>query len=339
MTVDHFVTRTRENLPGLGIAAIGVAIAWCIHLLVPAIPLLTLSILLGFLVAQIPAVRAFFAGAPGPGLTFSGKVLMRVGVALLGLKISLSDIASLGWVALLSTLAIVVITFFATWGLGLWAKLPGQEPVLLAAGFSICGASAVGAVAGVTRASKHDQATPVAMVTLCGSLAIAVLPLLQRPLGFTDREFGQFVGASVHDVGQVVATAQIAGAAALAFAVTVKLTRVITLAPMVAIIGAIERRKGIAPGTKRPPIVPFFVCAFLVAVLLRTFVPIPDAVLSTADTAQTIVLALALFALGSAINVKTLVTKGAKSAGIALVSWILIAGLSIGAVELTALTR
>src|SRR6185437_15910695 len=131
-------------------------------------------------------------------------------------------------------------------------------------------ASAIGAMSGVVRAKDEETATPVALVTLCGTLAIFVLPVFWHPLGLTNVQFGHWVGAGVHDVGQVVATAQIAGSAALAVALVVKLTRVLMLAPMVALTSIVERRRHVDPdpAAKRPPIVPLFVAGFIVAMLL-----------------------------------------------------------------------
>src|SRR5690606_3789245 len=115
----------------------------------------------------------------------------------------------------------------------------------------------------------REAATPVALVTLCGTLAIAVLPALWHPLGLTADEFGHWVGAGVHDVGQVVATAQIAGTSALAIAVIIKLTRVLMLAPMVSVASLVVHRRGSAEiSSKRPPILPLFVAGFLAAVVL-----------------------------------------------------------------------
>ena len=125
---------------------------------------------------------------------------------LLGFKLSLVDIAGLGWLVLGLIVAIVLITFGLTFAVGRLFRLPGDEPLLIAAGFSICGVSAIGAMSGVTRSRDDEQATPVALVTLCGTLAIAVLPLLAPVFGLDARQFGMWTGASVHDVGQVVAT-------------------------------------------------------------------------------------------------------------------------------------
>jgi uncharacterized integral membrane protein (TIGR00698 family) len=211
---------------------------------------------------------------------------------------------------------------------------------LIATGFSICGASAIGAMGSVTGSTRREQATPVALVTLCGTLAIAVLPLLQAPLGLTNLQFGHWVGASLHDVGQVVATAQTAGSAALAIAVVVKLTRVLMLAPMVAGAGLVLRRRDrvtgavARAGAARPPIVPLFVAGFLAAVLLRSFLPVPASVLADADVVQTVLLAVALFGLGTAVRFGALVRTGGRALAVGLLSWVLIAALALAAVRL-----
>ncbi|KQZ07744.1 hypothetical protein ASD23_18290 [Agromyces sp. Root1464] len=324
----------RRLLPGLVVAASAALIAWLAHLAFPAMPLLTASVALGIVVGQIPALRPALGGSLAPGMRVASRRLLRVGIVLLGLKLSLVDIASLGWVTIATTVAVVVLTFVGTIGLGRALGLPGHQPLLVASGFSICGASAIGAMGAAVRARDEEQAVPVALVTLCGTLAIAVLPALWHPLGLSNVQFGHWVGAGVHDVGQVVATAQIAGTAALAVAVVVKLTRVLMLAPMVAITAAVERRRAVDVEGPRPAIVPLFVAGFLVAVLLNTFVPLPEWVLTGADTVQTAALAMALFALGASIRLGELASTGWRALVVGLISWVLVAGLAYGAVLL-----
>lgn len=321
-------------MPGLVVAASAALVAWLVHLAVPALPILTAAVALGIVVGQVPALQPALAGRLAPGLRVAARTLLRLGIVLLGLKLSLVDIAGLGWVTILTTVAVVVVTFAGTIGLGRALGLPGHQPVLVAAGFSICGASAIGAMAATVRARDEEQAVPVALVTLCGTLAIAVLPALWHPLGLSATGFGHWVGAGVHDVGQVVATAQIAGPAALAVAVVVKLTRVLMLAPMVAITAAVERRRAIEPTGPRPPIVPLFIAGFLAAVLLNTFVPLPEPLLAGADLVQTALLATALFALGASIRVVELVHTGWRALVVGLTSWVLVAALAYGAVLL-----
>ncbi len=335
-------TRQRSDLrvrwlPGVAAAGLATLAAWGIHLLVPPVPLLTAAVALGVIVAQLPVARPALQGALAPGLSLSARRLMRVGIVLLGFKLSLIDIAQLGWISVLTVLAVLLITFVVTLWLGRLFRLPGHQPLLIATGFSICGASAIGAMSGVLKSKEKDTATPVALVTLCGTLAIAVLPLLWHPLGFTNVQFGHWVGASVHDVGQVVAIAQMAGPPALAMAVVVKLTRVLMLAPMVAITAVVVRRGERRPAAeKRPPLVPLFVIGFLAAVVIRTVVELPAPASEAIDAIQTVLLGMALFGLGTAVRLRELVHTGWRAIIVAFLSWALIAALAYGAVQIGA---
>jgi uncharacterized integral membrane protein (TIGR00698 family) len=327
-------------LPGVLVAAAAALLAGTFHALFPALPLLTLAVAFGIVAGNLPVTRRALTGMLAPGLKLAATRFMRIGIVLLGLKLSLVDILGLGWVTILTTVLIVLLTFVGTYWLGRALRLPGRQPILIATGFSICGASAIGAMSGVVKAKDADTATPIALVTLCGTLAIAVLPVLWHPLGLTDLQFGHWVGAGVHDVGQVVATAQIAGPAALAVAVVVKLTRVLLLAPVVAVVAVGERRRETRVATvtdspaSRPPLVPLFVVGFLVAVLVRTYVPLPGVVLAGADTVQTYLLAIALFGLGAAVNLGSILRTGGTALLVGLTSWTLIATLAFLAVQL-----
>ncbi|ASQ94978.1 putative sulfate exporter family transporter [Streptomyces sp. 11-1-2] len=332
---------------GLGLAAAGVATAWGVHRLLPAVPLLTAAVVLGIVAAHLPGARGLVRGVCRAGLSFAGKRLMRLGIVLLGLKLSLNDVLGLGWATVAMVLGVVAATFCGTWWLGRRMGLRGDQPLLIATGYSICGASAIGAVSEVSESDERDVATSVALVTLCGTLAIAVLPLLQHPLGLDDVAFGRWVGASVHDVGQVVATAQTAGPAALGDAVLVKLVRVALLAPLVAALATSvrvrERAKaaageGTAAGEaakRRPPLVPLFVLGFLTMTALRSTDLLSTAALDTAATAQELLLAAALFGLGSAVHLPSLTRTGARVAALGLCAWVVIAGASYAGVLLT----
>lgn len=307
---------------------IGFVLASLVNVALPVVPTLTACVVLGMVFTALPwsaRIREVMA----PGLATAARRLLRLGIVLLGFRLSLLDIAGLGWLVLALIVAIVLATFFLTLALGRAFGLPGDQPLLIAAGFSICGASAIGAMAGVTKSKPADQATPVALVTLCGTLAIAILPTLQPLLGLDAAQFGFWVGASVHDVGQVVATAQVAGASALAMAVVVKLTRVALLAPMVAITGAVRGGTG-----KRPAIVPLFLVGFLAAVVARTFLPIPEAWITATEDVQFVLLGLALVGLGAAIRLGTLVRTGGRPLAVAGLSWLGIVGMSLGAVAI-----
>ncbi|MFT2019878.1 YeiH family protein [Streptomyces sp. 796.1] len=354
--------------------------AWGTHRLLPAVPMLTVAVVLGVVVAHLAGVRTLVRGHCRPGLSYAGKRLMRLGIVLLGLKLSLDDVLGLGWATVGMVFGVVAATFFGTLWLGRRLGLPGDQPLLIATGYSICGASAIGAVSEASESDERDVATSVALVTLCGTLAILVLPLLQAPLGLSDTEFGRWAGASVHDVGQVVATAQSAGSAALGDAVLVKLMRVAMLAPLVAAValsvrararaggrlgerltetgrtgegngtepsGAAEAgragpadgpaaRVGAGAGARRPPLVPLFVAGFLAMVALRSTGWLPGSALDAAGHVQELLLAAALFGLGSAVHLPTLARTGGRVAALGLCSWVVIAGVSYAGVLVTA---
>ncbi|MEV7027071.1 putative sulfate exporter family transporter [Kitasatospora sp. NPDC093558] len=315
----------------------------------PAVPKLTAAVVLGRAAAHLPGLRPVVRGVARPGLSMAGKRLMRLGIVLLGLKLSLGDVLGLGWATVAMVLAVVTATFAGTLWLGRKLGLPGDQPLLVATGYSICGASAIGAVSQASGSDEEDVAASVALVTLCGTLAIAVLPLLQHPLGLGEAEFGRWVGASVHDVGQVVATAQTGGPGALREAVLVKLMRVVLLAPLVAGVAVAVRRrqrwdkknigepsdKSSVKSDSRPPIVPLFVAGFLAMIVLRTTGVLPERALTLAGDAQELLLAAALFGLGSAVHLPTMVRTGGRIALLGLGSWVMVAGVSYAGVLIT----
>ncbi len=359
-------------VPGLLAALAAVALALLVHLLVPALPAMTVAVVLGILAANLPGAAPLVVGVLRPGLHFAGKHLMRVGIVLLGLKLSLADVMNLGWLTAVLVVTVVLLSFAGTYGLGKLFRLRGDAPLLIATGFSICGASAIGAMAAVKGTKQQDTVLPVALVTLCGTLAIGVLPLLMTPLGLDTLGFGRWVGISVHDVGQVVATAQTAGAVALSAAIVIKLTRVLLLAPMVAAAGVWERRSrnrlvrtapvprtrtasagkaapaldlpahtaagadpGLpaAPAAKFPPVVPLFVVGFLITIALRTLGWVSPGGLALGNLLQDVALGAALFGLGSSVRIRELLHSGLRASAMALCAWLLIACLGYAAVH------
>ena len=313
-----------------------------VHGLVPSLPAMTLAVVLGVLSANLPGAAAWTEGRARPGLDFAGKHLMRAGIVLLGLKVSVMDVLGLGWLALVLIVAVVAASFAGTYAISRLFRLPPVTSLLVATGFSICGASAIGAMAAVRRIRHSETVLPVALVTLCGTLAIGVLPILAHPMGLSAAVFGAWTGASVHDVGQVVATAQTAGTGALAIAVVVKLTRVLLLAPVTALAGAHHRNRsrsvGAAEGStsKMPPVVPLFVVGFVAMVALRSTGWLPDGWLAAGATLQDVLLGAALFGLGSAVRIRTLLHTGGQALLAALAAWLLIAVLGLAAAFLIA---
>jgi uncharacterized membrane protein YadS len=345
----------RDLAPGLAVSAAAVVVAWCVHRLAGPVPMLTAALLLGIVAVNVGVLP----DATRPGTRFAAKTLMRAGVVLLGLQVSLSDIAGLGWRTIAMTVAVLLATLLGTPWLGRLMGLPHRLSLLVAAGCAICGASAVAAVDGVLgardrdgrEAADHDRragsrggdaagdgegaaATAVAVVMLCGTLAIAVMPVLGRLLGLSAYDEGRWAGASVHDVGQVVATATALGPAAVVPAIAVKLIRVAMLAPVTTVIG-LRARRGAASGVRRPPVLPVFLIAFVAMVAIRSIGKLPADLLNDVSVVKDLLFAAALFGLGTAVRVRLLVRTGHRALLLGLTSWVLIAGVSYAGVLLT----
>lgn len=322
----------RRTGPGLATAVMGVLLALVAHRFVPAVGPLTWAVLLGALAANL----GLLPESAQRGLRIATRKFLRVGVVLLGFSLSLVSIVKLGP----SMVALVVVTLFLTLGittwLGLRLGLGRPRSLLIAAGIAICGASAIAAMEENAEGDDEDVAVAIAMITICGTLAMIVLPLLQGPLGLSDAQFGSWAGASVHEVGQVVAAASPAGAAAVSVAVVVKLTRVLLLAPVVAGVGY-ARRLRLRPewaaarqsGQPLPALVPLFVVGFLGCVAVRSTGVVPGPVLTLIGTAQTLTLGAALFGMGSGVHLASLAKSSGRAFVLATVSTLVVAGVSL----------
>lgn len=326
-------TRVTTYLPGLALVAGGVAVAFAVSTVVPAASALTVAVLLGVLVRNTGLVRP----RAQLGTRFATRRLLRTGVVLLGLQLAVDEVLRLPRGVLGVIVATVGLTFVVTLAAGRLLRVRPGTTLLVATGFSICGASAAVAMNAVADSDEEDLATAVALVTLYGSAAIVVLPLAYGALGLGQEAAGVWAGASVHEVAQVVAAASPAGAAALATAVVVKLTRVVLLAPLVAGYGLVRRgRTRRTNGGKRPPLVPLFVVGFLAMIAVRSTGVVPAVVLATAQVATTLLLAGALFGLGTAVHLRTLVRTGGRAALLGLISTLVAAGTSLAAIHLLA---
>ena len=298
----------------LAVLALGLGGAFLGHRFVPAVGVLTWAIGLGVVAANIGVL-------PRSGTASLARVtkkLLRVGIVLLGFSVSFGSIAALG----LPLIAVVAVSLVGTLVVTTWVgRRMGLSPsrsLLIGTGTAICGASAIAAMEETAGADEEDVTVAIAMVTLFGTIALIALPLLQGPLGLSDQQFGAWAGASVHEVGQVVAAASPAGAAVLAIAVVVKLTRVVMLAPMVAVVSVVQRMRSTAPAAEggRAPLVPLFVLGFLACVALRSTGLIPEDALGWITQVQVAALGAALFGMGCSVKLASL----AKGSGAVLVT-------------------
>jgi len=327
--------RFRESVdalaPGIAVCAAVAAAVLTVSRFLPTVSPLLIAILVG-------AAFANLGGLPSrckPGLTFSAKRLLRLGIALLGLQLMFGDILALGIPMIAVVVAIVVLGIAGTMFVGRLLGIGWKQRLLIACGFSICGAAAVAAVDGVADAKEEEVLTAVALVVIFGTCMIPAVPLLARLLGLDEHAAGMWAGGSIHEVAQVVAAGGAIGGSALAAAVVVKLARVVLLAPVIAVVSARMRRNREAADDRRhPALVPLFVVGFLACAGLRSAGVVPDNVVALALSVQTALLTAAMFALGAGVNVATIRRVGPRPFVLALLSTVWVAGIALGGVLL-----
>lgn len=328
----------RRLTPGL-LAALGAAVlAQLLTAPLPTVSPLLLAILAGMLGANTRGVPVTWE----PGLGVAAKQLLRAGIVLLGLSLVLGDVLALGPGVLAAVVVVVGGGIAGTLVLGRWLRVPRQLRLLIACGFSICGAAAVAAAAGVTDPEdEHEDATvtALALVVLCGTATMLLLPLAARGLDLGTEVAGMWAGGAIHEVAQVVAAGGLIGGGALALAVVVKLARVLMLAPVMAGLSWQRRHELRDRGEQGsagslPPLVPGFVLGFLTMMLLASLLPLPGTVLEAAGLLRTTLLGAAMFALGCGVRWRALRRLGWRPLVLAVLATLLVSTLALGGILL-----
>jgi len=328
-------SRALTFVPGIGLTLLITFVGFAVHDRFDAVSPLVASLAIGVALGNLGAVPAVCA----PGVKFSAKKILRLGIVLLGSQLAVSQVVELGGAELAVVIVVVAATFLGTMWLGPRLGVSRPLSLLVATGFSICGASAVAAMEGVAEADEEEVTYAIALVTLCGSLAIILLPALRSVVGMDAAEmFGAWVGASVHDVAQVIATSSTGGDSAVQSATVVKLSRVVLLAPLVAMVSVWLRtpRAGLTSKStsSKVSVVPIFVVGFIAMILVRTTGVLSDDVLSTLKTVEQWCLASALVGLGAEVRLAKLLRVGGRPLALAGISWGAIATLSLVGVHL-----
>jgi len=321
-------------IPGLALTSGIAALAFAIRQL-PGFGLLS-PMILAILIAT-----AFhnLVGTPAwakAGVAFSLRRILRFAIILLGFQLTLSQLREVGS----SGFALIVATLVATFLVTKWLARPfGVDPKLaelIAAGTSICGASAVIATNSVTHSSEEDVTYAVAAVTVLGSLAMFLWPLLPGALHLGPRAYGLWAGASIHEIAQVVAAAFQNGPESGDFGTIAKLSRVMLLAPLVILLGLWHRLRshGGASGAKAP--FPWFVLGFIAVILVNSAIALPTPARDAIVRTTPFMLSVALAAMGLLTDIRKLRAKGMRPFLLACASWLFIAGFSLALVQLWA---
>ena len=266
------------------------------------------------------------------GVIFSLRRILRFAIVLLGLQLSVEQVFAIG----AADVTVIVVTLSVTFAFTTWlGRLLGVErklAELIAAGTSVCGASAVIATNTVTDAPDEDVTYAVACVTVFGSIAMFVYPVLTGFLHLTPRAYGLWAGASIHEIAQVVAAAFQDGHQAGQFATIAKLSRVTMLAPVVIVLSLMARRRARRDGhghshAKVP--IPWFVFAFVAMIGINSAITIPIGTRDAIVTLTTFLLSIALAGMGLETDIRKLRAKGPRPFLLGLAAFLFIAGFSL----------
>ncbi len=321
--------------PGLLLAAAVAGAAFFLKRL-PVFSMLSpmiLAIMIGMAVHNL-------AGTPKqtlPGVKFSMRGLLRLAIMLLGLQLTASQIADVGARGVAVIVASLIGTFLVTWWLGRRLGVDAKLAQLIGAGTSICGASAVIAANTVTSAEDEDVAYAVACVTVFGTISMFLYPLLPGILHLEPKVYGLWAGASIHEIAQVIAAAFQGGQTAGEFGTIAKLARVAMLGPLViALALVIKNTSHTAEGRRSaaPIPIPWFVFGFLALMIVNSLVVIPASMKSFLILATTILLTVALAAMGLETNMRKLKARGVRPFLLGAASSLFIGGFSLALIKI-----
>ena len=353
-----------DRFPGIvlvgALAAVAIALGKIAWFESTGISALTLAIVLGIVVGNTLYPRIARAGASG--VTFSKQTLLRLGIILYGLRLTFQDIATVGVPGVTIDLLVLSSTFALSWWMG--TRLFGLDrktAMLIGAGSSICGAAAVMATEPVVRGRAEQVTVAVSTVVVFGTLAIFLYPAIYyfsnryHLLAMSPASYGIFAGSTIHEVAQVVAAGRSISEGAANTAVITKMVRVMMLAPFLAALSTYLSRSTDAnePSDAREPsnaheptdahdpsgapqsriVIPWFALGFVGVAAFNSMGVLPKSMVGAAINLDTVILAMAMAALGVTTHISAIRAAGVKPLALAasLFAWLILGGGAINA--------
>jgi uncharacterized integral membrane protein (TIGR00698 family) len=294
---------------------------------------LVLAILLG------TALRTWrrLDGRYDAGIQLGAKLLLEIAVVLLGASVSAGTLLENG-AGLIGGIAVVVgMAIALSFSIGRAFGLPRKMAILIACGNSICGNSAIAAVAPVIDADGKDVAAAIAFTAVLGVIVVLALPLLVPLLSFSPVQFGVFAGLTVYAVPQVLAAAGSVSVSSVHVGTLVKLVRVLMLGPVVLVLSLLGRRQQLGGRGRRlawSHMVPWFIVGFLLLLALRSLGAIPAAALAPAHAMADFCTIMSMAALGLGVDARSVLRAGGRVAAVVVLSLLALAAISLLLIKL-----
>ncbi|WP_083245336.1 YeiH family protein [Paraburkholderia nodosa] len=337
-------------IPGVALCAGVCLIAWLLQTLQARLfdhvwlESLVLAILVGALVRMI--------WTPGErwtsGITFSAKALLEISVVLLGVSFSAAALQATGLKLLSGIVVIVIAAILASYGTGRALKLPRRMAVLIACGNSICGNSAIAAVAPVIGASRDDVTASIAFTAVLGVAVVLGLPLLSAALHLNAVQYGTLAGMTVYAVPQVLAATIPVSPVSVHIGTLVKLVRVLMLGPVMLLLSTLLPVRAANPGTPEPgdrttmlpgkvrltKLVPWFIVGFVLLCAARATGMIPMPLLQPASELGSALTVVSMAALGVGTDLRTVAKAGPRVTSAVILSILVLAAMSLVLIHL-----
>ncbi len=346
------MTRIKLLLPGLLLCLLITALATLLERVEVSLigqaylEALVLAILLGLILRTIWAPPSLWL----PGIVFSAKTLLEIAVMLLGAAVSVHTVLALGPKLLFGIIVVVAVSILTSYGICRALRLRPRMALLVACGNSICGNSAIVAVAPVIGADAEDIAASIAFTAVLGVLVVLLLPLLVPVLLLSLTQYGVMAGLTVYAVPQVLAATLPIGALSNQVGTVVKLVRVLMLGPVVFVLSLLAAR--LREETDEPPphitagdrpkagmpsihhLLPWFIVGFLVVLTIRSLGLIPVPLLAPINNVAAVLTTISMAALGLGVDVRTVARAGLRVSTAVTLSLIVLGGISIALIHL-----
>src|SRR6478609_1794127 len=338
-----FVSHLQRYLPGI-VLCVAITLAATLLQAIevklvgqPYLEALVLAILIGVAIRATwtPDLRWI------PGIVFSAKFILEFAIVLLGASVSITMIAALGPLLILGIASIVAVAIGASFLLCRAFGLPQRMSILIACGNSICGNSAIAAVAPVIGADADDIASSISFTAVLGVVVVLGLPFLVPILDLSLTQYGVLAGLTVYAVPQVLAATLPIGALSNQVGTVIKLVRVLMLGPVVLGLSLLARRIKPAPDRvdrSRPrlgELVPWFIIGFLIVLAIRSIGLIPQNALPAITSFAAFLTTIAMAALGLGVDVRAVARTGARVTLAVTASLIVLGVMSYGLICLT----
>lgn len=327
-------------LPGIllciGVTAAASGLAWFEERLFGRawIEALVLAILLGTVIRSLWTPPAFLLG----GIAYAGKQMLEFAVVLLGASVSAATIIAAGPLLLVSVAVVVVGALSVSYLIGRGLKLSSKMATLIACGNSICGNSAIAAVAPIIGATQADVAASIAFTAVLGVATVLILPLVGEFLGMTLVQYGTLAGLTVYAVPQVLAATVPVGAIAVQVGTLVKLVRVLMLGPVCLVLAVLTHRASRTTGSVVKlgftRMVPWFIIGFLGMLLLRSLGLIPHVLIVPIAMTASLLTTISMAALGLGVDVRVVARVGARVSAAVTASLLMLVVISVVLIHL-----